>query len=205
MASTLIDRISFRAINEEDVSICAEIEKKSYPADEMASISTFQYRRKHAGIYFRCCELRICDTTLPSSHDNIDDTHGRKRIIGYVCSTRCNDFTHESMFSNHLHDGPILAIHSVVVCDEYRRKGIATAMLQNYVQSILMMTNETCTGNINLNDTAERLISTALQTKRQQNHVFPPIERIVLLSKSHLLSFYVNCGFQVLYVHTFTT
>ena len=38
--------------------------------------------------------------------------------------------------STHDPEGSILAIHSVVVKEDCRRKGYATAMLKNYVDSV---------------------------------------------------------------------
>jgi GNAT superfamily N-acetyltransferase/uncharacterized protein YciI len=111
------------------------------------------YRQENARPYFQLC------TVLSDTAKN-DET-----IIGFVCSTRCADFTEESM-SHHIPSGRLLAIHSVVVEDQYRGQGIARAMLQNYITTI----------------------------KKQQNN---GIDSMVLLSKKHLLGFYVQCGFQV--------
>lgn len=151
----LIERVQFRIVRPTDIPECAKLEKASYPDDEAASKSTLQYRQHHAARFFRCAVLGEED-----DHD---------LVIGYICSTRCRQFEHESM-ATHIPDGPILAIHSVVVGDEYRHQGIATAMMLNYVQEMKQM---------------------------NQEGVIVPIEKIVLLAKKDMLTFYIHCGFQV--------
>lgn len=55
-------------------------------------------------------------------------------LIGYVCSTatRSPILTHDSM-STHEADGPYIAIHSVCVAETHLRKGIASALLREYL------------------------------------------------------------------------
>ena len=146
--------------------MCLQIETASYPPDEAATESSLRYRQENATPYFLCAVLSAT-APLPSYDiiNKIDDT-----VTGFVCSTRCHTFTHESM-TVHVPDGSILAIHSVVVVESYRRRGIATQMLQHYIQTIR-------------------------QQQKQQYET--RISKIVLLAKAHLLSFYVNCGFQVM-------
>ena len=138
--------LEFREARPEDIPRCFEIEAASYPADEAASKENLILRQRDAGPFFRCA---LMDNT----------------IIGFVCSTRCKEFTEESMSSHDPH-GTLLAIHSVVIEATYRRKGMATAMLKDYLKTI------------------------------QAEH--EDLSSMVLLAKSHLLGFYVNCGFQVL-------
>ena len=85
-------------------------------------------------------------------------------IVGYICSTRCHEFSEETM-SVHDFSGPLLAIHSVVVQEEYRHVGIAHAMMKDYIAAMQEMDDG--------------------------------VEKLVLLSKSRLLGFYVQCGFTV--------
>jgi len=59
----------------------------------------------------------------------------------------------------------MLAIHSVAVMEEYRRGGVGTVMLKDYLDAI--------------------------------RDYRDGVEKVVLLAKSHLLGFYVNCGFSV--------
>ncbi|KAL3900826.1 MAG: hypothetical protein SGARI_006165 [Bacillariaceae sp.] len=79
------------------------------------------------------------------------------------------------MSTSHDPAGTLLAIHSVVVEEPYRKRGIAKAMLQHYVTSVKGQQQQS-PGNDN---------------------DMPPISSMVLLAKAHLLGFYVQCGFQV--------
>jgi uncharacterized protein YciI/GNAT superfamily N-acetyltransferase len=144
----LASRISYLPPTAQEIPACFAIESASYPPDEAATLEGLNYRLANASDYFQCA---ILDETT---------------IIGFVCSTRCEEFEEESM-STHVDTGSLLAIHSVVVQEEYRRKGIATAMLKAYLETV------------------------------QNENVDGSIQSFVLLAKSHLLGFYVNCGFRV--------
>jgi ribosomal protein S18 acetylase RimI-like enzyme/uncharacterized protein YciI len=145
----LLSKLNFRQATANDFDACYAIESASYPQDEAASEASLIYRQEQATLYFIVATLN-------------DD------IIGFCCSTRCDEFTEESMSTQHVPSGKLLAVHSVVVKEEYRRRGIATTMLKNYVQIV------------------------------QASSTTPPIQSLVLLAKQHLLGFYVNCGFSVI-------
>eukprot|EP00529_Nitzschia_sp_RCC80_P030454 CAMPEP_0113443130 /NCGR_PEP_ID=MMETSP0014_2-20120614/1975_1 /TAXON_ID=2857 /ORGANISM="Nitzschia sp." /LENGTH=295 /DNA_ID=CAMNT_0000334067 /DNA_START=283 /DNA_END=1167 /DNA_ORIENTATION=- /assembly_acc=CAM_ASM_000159 len=164
-ADDVVPRLTFRPAESKDIDRCYEIESSSYPPDEAATLDGLQYRQREANPFFQVCHL-ACDGEGA-------DADAEEKIIGFICSTRCQEFEEESM-STHVPDGKLLAIHSVVVDEAFRRKGIATVMLKNYVQ--------------NIKDS-----SAAEEEEYQQ----APIESIVLLAKQHLLSFYVQCGFMV--------
>ena len=156
----ILSRITYRASTPADIPACLEIESASYPADEAATLNSLTYRQAAAGRYFRCAIL--------------DQASKQPQIVGYICSTRCDHFHEESM-STHAPSGSLLAIHSVVVQEEYRRKGIASAMLREYVR---MIEEDDGDGDANPDGTG--------------------IQSMVLLAKNYLLGFYVNCGFQVI-------
>jgi len=139
--------MTYRPTIDQDIPTCYEIESSSYPSDEAASLSSLEYRQSNASPYF---QLLV-----------IDDA-----IVGFVCATRCNQFDEESM-STHSDTGCLLAIHSVVIREEYRRKGLGTQMLKRYLETI------------------------------EDENIDGSIQSIVLLAKSNLLGFYVSCGFQV--------
>jgi uncharacterized protein YciI/GNAT superfamily N-acetyltransferase len=145
---SLVSQLDYRSPSPKDIPLCFEIEAASYPADEGASLTSLEYRQTNAMPYFQCAIL--------------DDA-----IIGFVCSTRCDTFEEESAMTTHTPTGSLLAIHSVVVQEKYRRKGVASAILKHYLQTV------------------------------EKENVDGTIQSIVLLSKSHLLGFYVNCGFAV--------
>jgi len=119
--------VRFRTCRPTDIPACYAMEAASYPATEAASKASLQYRQHHCSRYFRCA-------VLASDKDNGDDDHAT--VIGFVCSTKCHAFTHESM-SVHEASGKLLAIHSVVVDQAYRRQGIATRLLRDYIQAVL--------------------------------------------------------------------
>jgi uncharacterized protein YciI/GNAT superfamily N-acetyltransferase len=146
-SNVVLSDLTYRSPTSDDIPSCFDIEAASYPGDEAASLSSLNYRHANAAPYFQCAILN-------------------GQIIGFICSTRCQSFEEESM-STHSPAGKFLAVHSVVVREEYRRKGVALAMLKRYVEKI-----------------------------REEN-MDGSIQSIVLIAKSHLLGFYVNCGFQV--------
>lgn len=112
----LQSNLTFRQATLDDVPVCFSIEKASYPSDEAATKESLEYRQNQATPYFRCAVLN-------------------NQVIGFICSTRCNSFEHESM-STHHSEGKILAIHSVVVKEECRQKGVAFAMMGDYVSTV---------------------------------------------------------------------
>ena len=167
-AGDLLDRVRFAMVRPVDIPRCVAIEKASYPPTEAASKSSLQYRQHHAAPYFRCAVLCSEDSSINanhgSHHHHVDDDD--QEVIGFICATRCHEFVHESM-STHHSEGPLLAIHSVVVMEEYRRKGVATAMMKDYIEVMRSMPDD-------------------------------GVQKLVLLSKKDLLSFYVDCGFSVI-------
>lgn len=164
----IISRLQFRPPTPEDITRCYEIESTSYPPDEAASLKRLAYRQREANRYFQLCCL-----------ENNGDVDSTKDIIGFICSTRCAEFEEESM-STHRPDGQLLAIHSVVVDEPYRRRGIATFMLRRYVQAI--------------KDAEAKATD---QHNVEEDKQYAPIQSIVLLAKQNLLGFYAQCGFRV--------
>eukprot|EP00522_Entomoneis_paludosa_P006284 CAMPEP_0172446742 /NCGR_PEP_ID=MMETSP1065-20121228/6273_1 /TAXON_ID=265537 /ORGANISM="Amphiprora paludosa, Strain CCMP125" /LENGTH=532 /DNA_ID=CAMNT_0013197931 /DNA_START=293 /DNA_END=1891 /DNA_ORIENTATION=+ len=155
--------LSFREVGPTDLPACVALEKASYPEDEAASKSTLQYRQHQAATFFRCAILTGEDG------DEDEDT-----VVGFICATRCISFKHESM-TTHVAGGPLLAIHSVVVREEYRRRGIATAMLKEYIRHVQ-----------DFNRKADR-----------KKNWSSPVQSIVLMAKANLLTFYIHTGFRV--------
>lgn len=166
----------------DDVARCHEIEAASYPADDAASLEALTYRQEHAPEYFQLCTVAAsAEGGGGHGDEEEEETAGAAAsiIVGFVCGTRCNDFTEESMATQHDPHGRLLAIHSVVVDDAYRGRGVATAMLQHYVETIVQSQQQ------------------QQQQSEEEEARTPSIQSIVLLAKKNLLSFYVNCGFQV--------
>ena len=177
-----VPSLNFRQACHNDLPRCYEIESSSYPSDEAATLKSLTNRQKHAGKYFMMC------TTTSTTNDNSDaitdisDTEKQQGnneiIIGFVCGTRCDEFTEESM-SEHNPTGRLLAIHSVVINEQYRRKGIGLNMMKQYIQNVM---------------TAEEIENKEKSSSSHQK----PIKSIVLIAKEYLLGFYVRCcGFRV--------
>ena len=166
--------VYYRTCRPTDLPFCLQIETASYPPDEAATATSLRYRQENALTYFLCAV--ISKTTASSSVETSSSNDPDDIVIGFICSTRCHTFTHDSM-TVHVPDGSILAIHSVVIAESYRRQGIATQMLRHYIQHIVQQQQQPSVTN----DMSETRIS-----------------KIALLAKAHLLSFYVNCGFQVM-------
>lgn len=165
---TTVSDIRYRICRPTDLPACLQIETASYPPDESATESSLRYRQENASPYFLCAVISETTTSLAGEGIN------QETVVGFICGTRCHTFTHDSMTA-HAPKGSILAIHSVVVLESYRRRGIATQMLQHYVRTI---------------EQQQRTFATSIIEEAR-------ISKISLLAKSHLLSFYVDCGFQV--------
>lgn len=107
-------RVSLQATCE--LEPIAALEQASYPADEAASPERLAIRLKEAPEYFRTI--------------HVDGT-----FAGFICGTKCKEFNAESLTKHE--DGPILAIHSVVVEPAYRRKGVAKRALRLYCDQVV--------------------------------------------------------------------
>jgi predicted PhzF superfamily epimerase YddE/YHI9/GNAT superfamily N-acetyltransferase len=151
----LASRVQFRPVRPTDIPACYELERASYPEDEAASKSKLQYRQHHAAKYFRCAVLDVVGAGKDSHRGEVAGEGGigigggcgavggkdgegeeEERLVGFVCATRCRQFRAESM-STHVPDGELLAIHSVVVREGHRRRGVATAMLKDYLALVV--------------------------------------------------------------------
>ncbi|GMI13076.1 hypothetical protein TrLO_g1888 [Triparma laevis f. longispina] len=106
--------LTFRPVAFDEIDAAFAIESASYPSDEAATLSGLTYRQSEAGEYFIGCYYKS------------------SQLIGFICATRCSEFEEDSM-STHSPSGEILAIHSVVIKEDERRKGYATKMLKNYL------------------------------------------------------------------------
>ena len=172
-SSSILDSISYRQVNSNDIPTCFRIEFTSYPLDESASIDNLYYRQREAGDYFWIATLPTNIANEYITKQSTDTNEDTTTIIGFICSTRCNEFIEESM-STHDATGSILAIHSVVVDEPYRRMGVASAMMQHYLKEMIQF---------------------SLFNANTRENGF---QRILLLAKAHLLGFYVDNGFMVL-------
>lgn len=93
-----------------------------------------------------------------------------KALVGFICATRCMEFTKDSLY-NHTPNGRLLIIHSVAIDHKYRRLGYGKTMLREYLNHSIAL---------------NKAVSAAA-----------PIESIMLMAKSNLLTFYISSGFRV--------
>jgi ribosomal protein S18 acetylase RimI-like enzyme len=176
-----LNLLNFRSATSDDIPRCFDIESSSYPSDEAATLESLTNRHKYAGEYFVLCTITSTTITKGSESEESQEQEQKEKeketILGFICGTRCNEFTEESM-SEHNKDGRLLAVHSVVIDEQYRRKGIASKMMKRYVRDIIVQEEE------------EEVLHKQLSSP-------PPIESIVFIAKQNLLGFYVRCGFKV--------
>ena len=166
-----LPNVLYRNVCPTDLPAIYALEKASYPSDEAASRSQLQYRQHHAAAFFRCA-IKV-DIASEEKNEgivvekNVDSLRGMGEIIGYVTATRCHQFTEESMKVHHP-NGSLLAIHSVVVDENYRRQGTGLAMLKEYIETLRKM------------------------------DMVHGIKKVVLLSKMEKVPFYIQAGFKVM-------
>jgi hypothetical protein len=110
-----LSRVSCRPATADDVPACFAIESASYPSDEGALLEALTCRQAEALPHFQRAALQL--------EDDNDDTRTSETIIGFCCSTRCDELEEESM-STHAPTGPLLVVHSVVAQEERRRRGV---------------------------------------------------------------------------------
>lgn len=163
--------VLYRNVCPTDLPAIYALEKASYPSDEASSRSQLQYRQHHAASFFRCAiKVDIASEEKDEGtivEKNVDSLRGMGEIIGYVTATRCHQFTEESMKVHHP-NGSLLAIHSVVVDENYRRQGTGLAMLKEYIETLRKM------------------------------DMVHGIKKVVLLSKMEKVPFYIQAGFKVM-------
>ena len=112
---------SFRTLPAADLPAALGIEQASYPADEAASAASLKYRVENAGGAF------------------IGMYEASGTLAGFVCGTctRDRELGEETMS---VHDASTaattLCVHSVVIREDLRRRGLATYMLGWYVRYV---------------------------------------------------------------------
>lgn len=113
--------IRFGTVKSEDLLQVIQLEAASYPEDEAATPEKIRYRAEFANDYFVTAK----------------DTSASDALMGFINGTCVEGkvLTHESM-SDHAPQGRTLAIHSVAVSPSYRRKGVASWLLKQYLHHI---------------------------------------------------------------------
>eukprot|EP00635_Sarcinochrysidales_sp_CCMP3193_P007490 CAMPEP_0118910954 /NCGR_PEP_ID=MMETSP1166-20130328/12869_1 /TAXON_ID=1104430 /ORGANISM="Chrysoreinhardia sp, Strain CCMP3193" /LENGTH=440 /DNA_ID=CAMNT_0006850429 /DNA_START=43 /DNA_END=1365 /DNA_ORIENTATION=+ len=109
--------LNLRPTTARDLAAVTALERASYPSAEAASAERLASRLSEAGDYFRTMVL------------------DEEEVVGFICGTRCDEFTEEAM-ATHDPSGRLLAIHSVVVDERYRRRGLASTALKWYLDEV---------------------------------------------------------------------
>jgi PhzF family phenazine biosynthesis protein len=110
--------ITFKRVPYDDLQRAIDIELASYPADEAASLQSLTYRQREA----------------PNAFIGM---YEQNMLIGFICSTCTNSANlEEETMSTHVKNGTSLCIHSVVVSETHRKRGLATRMLRYYVTNV---------------------------------------------------------------------
>ena len=131
----------------EHLELINQYESESYPEDEAATYDKLKYRLENANPVFR------------------GFFNNQNLLIGFICGTRTQNkiLTHDTMSVNDPSpNARTLCIHSVVIKQEYRKKGLGLQMLKSYLNYL-----------------------------REENLC----DKILLLSKEHLIHFYESAGF----------
>lgn len=187
-------KIVYDLVQASDIDRAFEIETQGFPEDEAASLESLQsvsslrgplprellgltppahrYRQRHAGDYF----LGAYEVDS-SSPDDGSSRRRRRLLIGYTCATltRQPTLTHEAM-STHEPEGTHVAIHSVCVATSHRHRGIASALLREYLA---------------------RLDDAGQAQQQQQSSTRPRIESALLIAHPELVPLYERAGFTV--------
>ncbi|KIK69133.1 hypothetical protein GYMLUDRAFT_236985 [Collybiopsis luxurians FD-317 M1] len=115
----MVRNLNFELVLADQLEEAIKLELDGYPADEAASLESFQYRQSQAGdLFLGAFEIS----------PNVN-------LIGFICGTRApgSTLTHESM-SRHVPDGSSICVHSVCVSRSHRRQGVALALLKEYIE-----------------------------------------------------------------------
>jgi PhzF family phenazine biosynthesis protein len=168
-ADDFLSHLEYRKASPTDILKCVEIVKAStiifnQPIVGVSSKNALQYRQHHAAPYFRCAIYGY------EGQEEHDEDH----IIGFVTGLRLPRIESDNdLITSRPHDptGPILAIRSVVIREEYRDRGVGLAMIKQYLLKI---------------------------QKGNEASLEHPISKIVLLCYQEFLTFYIDCGFSVL-------
>ncbi|CAG8433159.1 9560_t:CDS:2 [Diversispora eburnea] len=123
---TFLNSIVYQNVPASDIERAFELESQGYPPEEAATLEKLEYRQKNAPKLFLGAYL----PSIPSNNNN-------EYLIGFIVSTlTTSHFLTEESMSNHEPDGKTVCIHSVCIDKQYRRRGIATDLLKEYIERL---------------------------------------------------------------------
>ncbi|KAL5521087.1 hypothetical protein ACEPAG_9009 [Sanghuangporus baumii] len=122
MSGSLPPTLTFDLVKADEVTDAHHLEISEFQEGEAATLEQFKMRQELAPSLF-------LGTFLPPPSET-----SKRVIIGFVCATRSEPptLTGESM-KKHGPNGSSVCIHGVVVSSQYQRRGIALALLKEYV------------------------------------------------------------------------
>ena len=128
MQATTTPQLIFKNLNVSYLDVVDQLESASYPEDEKATREKLHLRLTRAPELFMGAFVVVVK-------NNEDDRKEEEILVGYVCSTKTSQesLTHESM-SRHEEEGRTVCIHSVVVRDSWRKRGVGSQMMQQYLR-----------------------------------------------------------------------
>ncbi|RHZ72435.1 hypothetical protein Glove_242g143 [Diversispora epigaea] len=126
---TFLNSIVYKNVPASDIERSFELESQGYPPEEAATLEKLEYRQKNAPTLFIGAYLPLTPSNISSNNNEY--------LIGFIVSTltTLHSLTEESM-SNHEPDGKTVCIHSVCIDKQYRRRGIATDLLKEYIKRL---------------------------------------------------------------------
>ncbi|KAF8927057.1 hypothetical protein BGZ58_010666, partial [Dissophora ornata] len=161
-----------------------------YPESEAASLENLIYRQAVAPLLFLGCYTQSPATSSgreQQRQQTQDEKAGGETLVGYIVSTQSSDksLTHSSM-STHDPRGTSVCIHSVCVAGAYQRRGIARAMLKEYLRHLQL-----------LNASATLLVpSSSSEDSAAKDSPFY-FERVLLIAHKELIDLYSGAGFEL--------
>lgn len=115
-----------RQVSLDHLEVLSKLETESYPPGVAATAETLHYRATVAPEFFQI--FTHADSTLD--------------VVGFVVGTAASPGTlhlHPETMSSHDPRGDVLCVHSVVVHNDLRGRGIGSRMLQQYVHHVTQL------------------------------------------------------------------
>ncbi|KAG0303092.1 hypothetical protein BGZ98_007001 [Dissophora globulifera] len=179
--------LEYRLVPAEDVLKAYTIESAEYPESEAASLENLVYRQQVAPLLFLGCYTHEQKDADSNNNDMYND-EAAPTLIGYIVSTLSSDtsLTHSSM-STHDPQGSSVCIHSVCVTSAYQRRGIAIAMVKEYLKHLQQ----------HVHIPAISTSSDDSQELADRNTSLVGVKRVLLIAHNELIGLYARAGFEL--------
>jgi GNAT superfamily N-acetyltransferase len=127
--------LSFDAVRASEVGQAFKLEQEGYNVDDAASMEMLKYRQKEAPHLFLGAFLPL-QANKVSGPLNLSGPAPRK-LIGYACATAASALTARSLkFHTDDENSWLVCLHSVCVAPEYRHKGLALKLVEEYIRRL---------------------------------------------------------------------